>query len=306
MNNINKLTRFFIIFLLSMLWYPVSSLATVTGGKVTGLQMPAWVEIDGQKMALRLGMEIPSKSSINTSDNARILIELEEGSLVKLGENAQVDVKKLQPPKVKSGIFKASLNVFKGAFRFTTQLIGAKRQRNIDVKIGTVTAGIRGTDIWGKSDSKQDLVCLLEGRIDVNKDGYPAIKMTEPLSFYIAPKGKSPLPVAPVPEEKLTAWVPQTELIDGQGVLINTGQWSLNIASYQSLSGAKALLKKLDNAGYSADIKSVKVKDRLWHRINISHFKSRKDALYISDKMDKIFNLKGAWLEKNRPSQTKL
>jgi hypothetical protein len=265
------------------------------------MQMPAWVEINGQKKALRLGMNIPSNSSIQTSGNARLLMELEEGSLVKLGENGRLGVKNLLPPKVKSGIFKASLNVFKGAFRFTTQVIGAKRQRNIDVKIGTVTAGIRGTDIWGLSDSEKDLVCLLEGRISVNKEGHPAIEMTDPLSFYIAPKGKAPLPVAPVPAEKLTGWVPQTELIDGQGVLIITGQWSLNIASYQSLAGAKALLKKLDNAGYGADIKSVNVKNRLWQRITIRNFKSRKDALYVSDKMTEHFNLKGAWVEKPGP-----
>ena len=41
-------------------------------------------------------------------------------------------------------------------------------ERDVRVKVNAVTAGIRGTDVWGKSESDRDIVCLLEGRIDVS------------------------------------------------------------------------------------------------------------------------------------------
>jgi hypothetical protein len=34
----------------------------------------------------------------------------------------------------------------------------------------TITAGIRGTDLWGKADATRDIVCLIEGRITVERE----------------------------------------------------------------------------------------------------------------------------------------
>ena len=37
-----------------------------------------------------------------------------------------------------------------------------------------MTAGIRGTDLWGSSDAERDLVCLVEGRITVTHPRKPS------------------------------------------------------------------------------------------------------------------------------------
>ena len=45
----------------------------------------------------------------------------------------------------------ASLDVLSGAFRFTTQALTKFRgERDVKVRIVKITAGIRGTDLWGK------------------------------------------------------------------------------------------------------------------------------------------------------------
>jgi hypothetical protein len=55
-----------------------------------------------------------------------------------------------------------------------------------------VTAGIRGTDLWGKSNDARDLVCLLEGKISVGAEGHPAVTLDQPLDFYQNPRDGSP------------------------------------------------------------------------------------------------------------------
>jgi hypothetical protein len=41
----------------------------------------------------------------------------------------------------------------------------------VSIRVGTATIGIRGTDVWGKTDKDGDLVALLEGRIDITRAG---------------------------------------------------------------------------------------------------------------------------------------
>src|SRR5664279_4939853 len=69
-----------------------------------------------------------------------------------------------------------------------------RQQRAINVRIATITAGIRGTDLWGSSDAERDLICLLEGRITVFHPLDQGREMSEALSFYVAPKGAAPDP----------------------------------------------------------------------------------------------------------------
>ena len=75
----------------------------------------------------------------------------------------------------------------RGAFRFTTSVLG--RQREIRARVGTATIGIRGTDVWGKHEDSRDFVVLLEGQIEIERDGR-SVAMSEPLSLFMAPAGQ--------------------------------------------------------------------------------------------------------------------
>ena len=136
---------------------------------VDGVQMPAWVERAsagaGRRIPLAPGMELRGGDEVKTGTGSRLYIKLAEGSLVKLGENASLKLLDLQPDR--GGFFKAALNVLEGAFRFTTDALARERRRDVSIRIATVTAGIRGTDLWGKSMPERQIVCLIEGNIEV-------------------------------------------------------------------------------------------------------------------------------------------
>jgi len=158
---------------------------------VEGVQMPAWVERAGigalRRLPLAPGMELHGGDELRTGTGARIYVKLAEGSLVKLGENASLRILEVAPER--GGLFKAALHVLEGAFRFTTDLLAKKRRREVSIRVATVTAGIRGTDLWGKSVPEKQIVCLIEGAIDVGAEGEAPVRMDEPRQFYQRVKG---------------------------------------------------------------------------------------------------------------------
>jgi hypothetical protein len=114
---------------------------------VEAVQYPAWLERGGIAAPLTPGTVLRAQDRLRTGANARVQLKLAEGSAVKLGENAQFIFDKGE----ERGIFRATLSVLTGAFRFTTDALRKVQKRDVTINVKNVTAGIRGTDLWGKS-----------------------------------------------------------------------------------------------------------------------------------------------------------
>ena len=200
---------------------------------VEGVQMPAWVERDGARVPLAPGASLRSNDTLRTGADARLLVKLADGSAVKLGENAQLrldDDRDAEGQRLRVGD-ECPRRVRSGS---RPRSLARARRRDVSVTVATVTAGIRGTDLWGKAAADRDIVCLIEGRIEVSRQGDPTITMDQPLSFYIAPRGQPPLPVAPVNPEQLKQWAAETEIADGKGAARRGGRWKVVLAAGES------------------------------------------------------------------------
>ena len=265
---------------------------------VEGLQMPAWVERAGRRQPLQIGATLTSGDRILTGADARVLLRLEEGSHVKLGADAQLDLPVLSPPAEPTGVFRGVLSVVKGAFRFTTAALGRARTRDIEAHVSTITIGIRGTDVWGKAEPSRDFVVLLEGKIDIRREGEAAQRMETPLSLFMAPKGAATQPVRPVNPDDLRRWAQETELQDGAGVVTGEGQWALHLASFRQPAAARRLQQSLRESGYAAQTESVRVGDRVWTRVSLQGFASRVDAGAVRARLHSV--TPSAWIEEKR------
>lgn len=223
---------------------------------VDSVQMPVWIERGGQRVPLAPGKVLHNRDRIITGQEARVVIQLAEGSAVKLGEHAQLELNALG--RRDKQVFTAALDVAKGAFRFTTGLFAKTLpHRAVNVRIATITAGIRGTDLWGRADAERDLVCLLEGRITVLHPQDEAREMSEPLSFYVAPKGGAPKPIDKVDPIQLVTWAAQTEIQPGGGHARRDGRWKVELATVDSETAALELYDRARAAGYATRIKPV-------------------------------------------------
>ena len=222
---------------------------------VEAVQYPAWLERGGSAVPLTPGTRLKASDKLRTGENARVRLKLGEGSAVKLGENAQLVMEKVED----RSIFRAALSVLAGAFRFTTDP-ASKRKRDVAISAGLATAGIRGTDLWGKSTGERDLICLLEGKISVAAKGHPEVTLDTPLDFYQKPREGAPS-VAKVDAKQLEEWAKETELAPGGAGAVRGGKWRVVAATKGARNDALALNRSLRQGGYPSEIVQ---KDGAW------------------------------------------
>ena len=201
----------------SLLSFHVAAQVAAT---VEGVQTPAWVERDGKRTPLVPGMELKAGDQVITGAGSRIAIKLSEGSLVKLGENGTLRFTELS---TRREVFKAVINVLQGAFRFTTDVAAKAQKREVSIGVSQVVAGIRGTDLWGRSRGNVQVVCLIEGRIEIAAPGDPALTLDQPRQFYRREGGKA-LPVGFIDAKQLADWAREVEIEPGRGVTRTKGK----------------------------------------------------------------------------------
>lgn len=276
------------------------SLQAAPLASVESLQPPVWVERGGTRTALSAGAELKAGDQFFTGAGGRLHITMSDQSVVKLGENGRLDMPRLELKPVEGdegGLLSSALNVVKGAFRFTTRELGKLRKREVDIAIGpTITAGIRGTDVWGKSDPSQELLCLIEGRIEIGSPGHDTQVMDQAATFYVVPRDAAPLPVAPVPEGKLATWSPQTEMAPEAASLTATGGYIVGVESSTNSDGAQATVKRLSDLGYPAEIMRAQVGGHTWYRVVVTGLQSQAEARRFSEHLKQAIKLKSPWV----------
>lgn len=271
--------------LLLMALLMVAGAAAARTLTVEAVVSPAWVErAGGAREPLVPGTMLRDGDRVRTGGGARALLRVAEGSAIKLGENAQLRVDRLADrgfaaERVVSGM----LEVLQGAFRFTTHLFGSPQaRREIDVRIVTMTAGIRGTDVWGKSSPERDVVCLIEGRIFVRHREL-AFTMQDPLSFFIAGRDGSRQPVALVPEAQLKEWAEETEIAPASGASRSDGKHRLTLAAAADEATATALAQRLRADGYPLRLRAYRVAAGLRYEVYFAGLASAEDVAALTD-----------------------
>jgi hypothetical protein len=218
-------------------------------GVVEAVQYPAWLERGGSSVPLMPGTALQPQDRLRTGENARVQVRLPEGSTVKLGERAQIVIERAE----NRGFFRASLAVLTGAFRFTTDALRKSQRREVSIKVKNVTAGIRGTDLWGKSTGERDLVCLLEGKISVGAEGHPTVTLDQPLDFYQKPRDGAPS-VAKVDAKQIAEWSLETEISKDGPAARAGGGWSVSASSFHTRDEALQLNRLVRAAGYPSEV----------------------------------------------------
>ena len=252
---------------------PPAPLATVEA-----VQVPAWVERGGASHPLVPGMELKDNDQVRTGSGSRVIIRTADGSAVKLGEKGSLFLGEMQIRENK--VFAATMKVAEGAFRFTSGLFARfGGQREVSISINTVTAGIRGTDLWGKSSPDRELVCLIEGSIEITQPNDTPFTMDRRLSYYVHEGGLS-RPVATVMPDQLREWAAETETQEGQGVSRRGGKWKITAAS--GATKVFDLYRDLRKAGYPAEIVPLKVDDKRVYNLRLSNFETKRDAEFVA------------------------
>ena len=270
-----------------LLLFAADLLLAAPDAVVEGIQLPAWVTRDGKRQPLAIGTELQNSDEVSTGGNSRLLLRLGDGSVVKLGENGRLQLSDLVQ-KRKQGFLAATLKVLEGAFRFTTDVaLKARGSRDITVQFPTITAGIRGTDIWGKNLGDKEVVVLIEGKITVTRTGDQPVEMKDPLTYLQAPKTGAAT-VEAVPMEQLKAWAAETEISDGAGALRKGGRWKLYLGNYQQQLEALSLYDSLRREGYPVRIQPGQADGGQIYRLRLAGFSSEQEANALGARLKQV------------------
>ncbi|MDX1608677.1 MAG: SPOR domain-containing protein [Halofilum sp. (in: g-proteobacteria)] len=286
----------FRILLATVLLAPFSAVAA-TAAQIELLQSPAWLVRGGQEEPLTRAAELRSGDIIRTGNRARVRIGLTEGSDLKIGPSARVELPRLQAPEQESGIFESLVEIVRGAFRFTTGQLGVDRRRDLEFRVGAVVAGIRGTDIWGKAAADRDFVVLIEGEIEVGT-GEPSGRLDEPGTAYIQPKDGDAIPSEPIAMATIREFAQETEPVGERGRLTPDGRWRVMLDSLRERSRAQAALARYRAAGYPVELESVGIDGRDWHRIVLAGAPSRESARAWAAEFERRFDVRSPWLRR--------
>lgn len=284
-----------LVLILSSVVLAATAPCVSAAARVDAIELPAWVERDGGRLPARPGLSLEVGDRVHTGIGGRARLRVDEGSFVKLGENADFLIRE-GATEPASGAFRGFLDVLKGAFRFTTTALSRTRRRNVTIRISGITAGIRGTDLWGKAAPDRDIVCLIEGNISVRRGEEPEFTMDQPLSFYIAPRNAPALPVAPVDPDQLRQWAEETETDDPRGVLREDGRWQVNLAAYRDHSAADAAVARFADQGYPAAVTEVEVNGEPWLRVAVAGYTTLEGARAAASRLEALDGVNGAWV----------
>jgi hypothetical protein len=258
---------------------PVLAAAAAT---VEAVQSPAWRDRGGVTLPLAAGMELQSGDVLRTGPGARAYLMLAEGSRVKLGEGAHfaLHTRSLQPEKS----FRGALDIVAGAFRFTTAKLKKALPRDVAIRVGTATIGIRGTDLWGKTDKDGELVALLEGRIEIARAGQTT-ELAQPMTYFDAPTGKV-AEVRPLDMETFAKLARQTEITTGDGATRRNGKTSVLAATAASEEAALELHERIRAAGFDVRIRLREVEGGSWsYELRLVGYASAAEAAVAAARM---------------------
>ena len=244
--------------------------------QVQAVQMPAWLQRGDTTRPLRVGLALQNGDRLITGTNARIYVQTADGSTVKLGEKASLTIDELTRGQQEESVFRAVLNVAKGAFRFTTASIAKLKSRDVTVRVAGATVGIRGTDVWGKDGEEQGVVCLIEGKISVVGADAREFVMDQPLSFYKMPKGAAPLPVSSVDAGQLGKWATETDI--AQPAAQVGGKWEVDLLTASDQAGALAAYDQWRDAGYDVQLRPIAQDGGWYYILQIGQLPSRAQA----------------------------
>lgn len=142
---------------------PIANVAAIEGS--------ATITHSGGLTPLQAGTPIYLNDIVTTGDNARLSLLFIDNTELVLGEDSEllVDSYIFDPKQTDN---KAHYSVLKGAFLFTTGLMGKQTPPNIDIDTAYGSIGIRGTVVWGGPKTPETYgVLVQEGQIVFTNDG---------------------------------------------------------------------------------------------------------------------------------------
>jgi len=152
----------------------------------------SWLRGDAE-LLLRRGDAVEIQDQVNTGEDARVVMRMNDGSLITLGGDTTM-VFSHWDYQAGSGESSAQLELMEGAFRFVTGLVTKQADPDLTVMTPSGNIGVRGTDFWGGYLDADALdVILLDGEhmLEIS-NRFGMVYIQQPGYGVTIPAGKKP------------------------------------------------------------------------------------------------------------------
>ena len=263
---------------------------------VAELQMPAWLEREGQRQALTAGTGLRELDVIETGEEGRLAVLLRDGSVLRLGSRSQLSIHELRESLDKPALLRATFSLSRGSFRLSATSTALPAARDITVELGNTVANVQQADLWGNVTAETEVICLITGSLTLTHRGIGHVLMDQARTVFRAPKVGNPGPITPADPEMLQAWIAATQPVLPRGLTIPDGGWIVQLASEVEKRGALALARRLQQAGYAAEVTAAEVGGRTHYRVRITRFDSKVGAREFAERMQTQLGVKNTWV----------
>lgn len=263
--------------------------------RMDAVQLPASLLRRGVKAGVKPGWAIYAGDRIATGRNGRLVMTFLDGSRLKLGSDAEMEL--AEPwPGAGATTDRTASRIVRGAFHFAPSPVSRPGTVVPTLAVGeTIRIAMTGGQVWGKSETAQDRLVLIEGALEARVSDRDPLRMTQPRSELVVPRARPPRPVTPVAAEKLALWLPQADLQGGRPVLAAEGSWTVSVAAHDQPSVAEGIACRLQDRGYPTELAPVTRDGKAWQRVVIRRFASKEDAVGFTRSAREL-GIAGAWI----------
>jgi hypothetical protein len=254
------------------------------------LRAPAWLAVLDKRVPLAAGAVVSALQTVVTGDGARVVLKFPEGSMIALGANSRLTIESLAYQNAASeSLFDAAFKVAVGTFRYVTALSEKLNGKNRRVSVSTATAtiGIRGTRFWAQSNAQHEMVCLFEGKVDIERANEPLAVLDTPNAFWAASVGQAALPISIATPEQLRGFGEQVAAPEGSGLAKPGGSFSIANNIWLE-SRAKALAAQLAEQGYVAIVTPCATGAANMFDVTVGSLASADDARAVAARLGNL------------------
>ena len=169
--------------------------------EVTRVKHEATVERGGVVIPVQLGMALRAEDKVLTQSAARLEITFVDGSVLTLGEQADItlDSYVYSPDEPENSM---AVSVAQGVFLFVSGDMGKQPNKDMKVFTALATIGIRGTTFWGGPLDNPLEVLVMDGIVEVQSPEGSVVLDEKGEGTSILAPGQKPLRPMSWPKEK--------------------------------------------------------------------------------------------------------
>ena len=287
--------------LLVMLPAAMSNLPAVAAEvRAVQVQSPAWLERAGQRSPLIAGVELVAGDRVISGEGGRVRLAIADGGQVRLGQATRFEIDAVAADPAEDGLLRGLFSLDAGVFRYTTGAAATEALRDLHFRVGAVAVAVavRGGDVWGRAGPDHDLVCLLDGQVEIAALEDARVFLSDSRSVYSLPRDGEADPVIRIQHAQLAEWVAETETGQGAGLSAADGRWRVHLVSSRSRENAMALRGRIRAAGYPVELQRIEIEGAPWWRILLPGLVSEADARAAGARVAAIAGTAEPWVSR--------